>query len=280
MCAELVMRKRRAREGEVGLFADFPEFSEAFATIKLDVDVKVDAKTETHARYLRLSWHIANLICQGSDEHEYPDDAREWLLIHAKHSRKVMDKLRGKAELKAKGTRHLDGTAWLALIPRLVHVATTMYGIPEDAIFTDLSREEFFRRDDPPPVTEIPDGPGMGHNSTPAGVSPDLDKPERPAEPARERPRPTASEAPPAREATQRPRPGPETPGDPSEVPKVPTQYPAYAKWHIDLAADHKEAMGWLWTPEQAKLRDQLLIPIGVRKQLERYCADKFGGAS
>lgn len=343
----LIMRKRRAQPGEIGLFPAGEVFDEQWSSIKIDVDVDVTATTAAHPKYNRLSWHIANLILASTDLYEFSDEARDWLLIHAKHSRKVMDKLRGKAELKPKGTRRLDGTAWLELIPRLVHVATTKYGIPEDAIFTGLSREEFFRRDEPPPITEIPEGPG--HNSGPAGVSRDLpdalppnhshaegvaatqhapyvtvtsgmrghfavlmhwhdgweplqsgigsfDTPEgaigegrdwamaegvefRAPAAASARPAPGRAEAPAPREALARPPEPRETPpqGPPGE-PKTPGEYPAYAKWHIENSGDHATAMGWLWTPAQGRLREGLGVTIGVRKQLERHCSEKFGG--
>ena len=273
---ELIMRKRRAQPGEIGLFPAGEVFEDQWGAIKADTDVNVQATTTAHGKYMRLSWHIARLICDSSDEFEYTDDAREWLLIHAKHSRKVMDKLRGKAELKAKGTRRLDGTAWLELIPRLVHVATTMYGIPEDAIFTDLSKEEFFRRDEPPPITEIPDGPG--HNSGPAGVSrvmPDEVPPNHSYEEAAV----AAGEISEMEtlSGAMRDKTRPEPPVAP-ETPSHARQYDLYARYHIDRAEGHQAAMGWLWTPQQAQLRDKLGVPIGARKSLERYCAEKHGG--
>jgi hypothetical protein len=271
--AELIMRKRAAQAGEIGLFPAAEAFEDIFRTVKMDVDVDVKATTAKLAKYNSLSWHMANLLLAASDQFEYSDEARDWLLVEAKHSRKVYDKLRGKAELKAKGTRHLDGTAWLELIPRLVHVLVTRCGIPEGEIFTH-GKDEFFRRDEPPPITEIPEGPG--HNSGPAGVSGDL--PDRPAAATSEISRPEATPKP------AEPEPNVEPPqavqrGPRPETPTSGRHYDTYARWHIDGAPTHEAAMGWLWTPEQAALRDKLLVPIGQRKTLERYCAEKFGRA-
>jgi hypothetical protein len=303
---EFIGVKRPATHaGEIGIFPAAEMFAEDMSAIPNGVEATVVITIKATLKYNRASWFLANLVAQSCDWLDDKDDARESLLIEAKHYRKYYDKLRDRVELRAKPTRTLDATAWIALLRRMVDRANTVFvpNDPDSPFRQELNRfmSPLFERDGPPlddvpPPTAIPDGPG--HNSGPAGVGgfdmPWCDRCQsyhlatadhiRPAAAAHaaseiDRPKPPAGP-----EATQRPRqrPEPTTPAEPAgppREPKVAGEYPAYAKWHLDLAANHGEAMGWLWTPAQAKLRDQLLIPIGVRKQLERYCADKFGGS-
>lgn len=136
--AGMILRKRRARAGEIGLFVDHEIFAEDFATLKLDSEYAIEAKgTADTTKYVRFSWVIADkIVATGAFDHK--DDARDAALIECRHYRRKFDKLRGKAELIPKPTSDLDQTEWIRLIRRLVHVATTVFGVPEEELNSEM----------------------------------------------------------------------------------------------------------------------------------------------
>jgi len=186
----------------------------------------------------------------------------------------------------------MDGTTFTKLLKRMTHVMGThiVPGIDNNALRAEIERmlnPDLIPTDDrpePPPITEIPDGPGMGHNSRPAGVDQEPPAAE-PASPAHERPQndpmegsgpEIASGQPPLADS------GPvdggvrtTDPGEPDWSVQVPADvgsYMAYARFHIQEATGAWNAREWLNTPDQWQLRQQIGVPIGYRKQLERYC--------
>lgn len=272
MCAELVMKKRVALPGEVGLFVNAEVFEEAFRTLKMDEEFTIKATVEAHAKYNRLSWHIANLVCESSEDFEYPDEARDSILIDCRHFKRKYDKLRDKAEIEPKPTKNLDGTAWLALIRRMVHIATTKYGIPEDAMSRQL--QEAQRQDaaraavpEPPPHEDIPEGPvavSAGPDPAPPAAATSGRRGFDDDEGARE---PEATPEPPqARQTTL------------TKPPLLPTDalsYKDYALGQLKEATDHAGFVTWWNSDEEWNLRKECRVTIPVRKNIESYISAK-----
>lgn len=159
---ELVLRKRRARAGEIGLFLESDVFEEEWGLIKMDTDVDVQATQRGTERHLKFSHVIAKWVadCNGEDFAD-AQDARDALLIECKHVRRKFDKLRDKAELVPKPTRDLDLTAWARLIKLMAYHAVATFNVPPEKF--EREAPQYMQQPEPPPHTEIPDSPA--HNA-------------------------------------------------------------------------------------------------------------------
>lgn len=142
MCADLTMTKRQGRPGEVGLFVDSPVFEEDFANIKMNAEVLVKATTPRSMKQHRFAWALASKMAEAYEHEMTKEDMMEALLIEARHTRKVWDPLRGKAELKARPTNFgaMDGVAYSRLLKRITYVATTVFvpGLPESDLKSEI----------------------------------------------------------------------------------------------------------------------------------------------
>lgn len=256
MPAEIIMVKRKARAGEVGLFVAGEVFEDEFSLIKMDQQVSVKATVEAHAKYNRLSWHIANLVCDASENFDHPDEARDSILIDCRHFKRVHDKLRDKAELKPKPTRTLDGPEWLKLVKRMVHVATTQYGIPEAEIFRGQHDYRSDPANEPPPHDTIPEGPAEPVNKPVAATKPN--------------PAPKAPAAPKAAAVD------PGAVWNEDRLPVDQGEYHRYVRARLAAETDGASMLTWFNSDEQWNLRTTLKISIGDRKLLERQIDEKF----
>lgn len=312
---KLVMRKRAAQHaGELGLFVDFEPFAEDFSAIKLDAEVEVDAKTKRSLKQHKFIWALATKVAEACDFLETKDDAYTYMLIEAKHARYIYDHHRqiSYAVPKATNWGAMDGSAFTKLAKRITHIVGThiVPGIDNELLRAEIEKmlaPDLIPTDmgpEPPPIDTIPDGPGIGHNSGPAGVT-NLredapgpvsdqreqvsDPPDRPAaggQPANapatddRAPEQRASPEPPvARETASRDVPQSGTSAiDWSKPPENGQMYPLYARHHIKRAASPDAAREWLNSAEQWQLRANLKVPIGVRKVLERECVEIHGG--
>lgn len=292
---ELVMRKRRAQPGEVGLFIDSPVWEEEFASIKMDGELKAVVTTPRSLKQHQFIWVLATKVAEACDFLDTKEDAYHYMLVEAKHCRFVHDRLRGISYAIPKATNWgaMDGTAFTKLVKRIVNVVGTHIVPGIDKVELRREIEAMINPDliptpddrpEPPPVTEVPDGPGIGHNSRNRGPMPQpaasqdwqphaaAASPGPPATPTAARR--TASPEPPQRDL------GPIPDWATGAVPEDPRHYHLYAKFHIDRKPEMGLAMGWLLGDQQQKLRHDLGLNIGVRKQLERYAAEKFGASN
>lgn len=308
---KLVMRKRAAQHaGELGLFVDFEPFEEDFAAIKMDAEVEVDAKTKRSLKQHKFIWALATKVAEACDFLDTKDDAYTYMLIEAKHARYIYDHRRDISYAVPKATNWgaMDGTAFTKLAKRITHIVGT-HIVP--GIDNELLRAEIEamlnpdliptdNRPEPPPITEIPEGPG--HNSRPMGIAPvdptdgeppiDVDSPENRARPAarpvnapatdnRAPSRPASPEPPEARQTASRRTAESSPEPDWSETkPANEFEYVRYARFHIERAGKPWPAREWLNSAEEWQLRSNIRVPIGVRKQLERHCDDFYGGKS
>lgn len=125
---ELTMRKRKANPGEIGLFVDSPVFETEFASIKMGAEVKVKATTPRSIRQHNFAWALAQKVSEACDWLDDKDDAMEFILIEAKHTRKIYDRIRGIAHLRAKHTNFgaMDGSEYTRLFNRMKYVIMTV----------------------------------------------------------------------------------------------------------------------------------------------------------
>lgn len=139
---EIPMRKRAGRAGEIGLFVDSEIFEEEFASVKMNSDVKVKITTPRSIRQLRYAWALATKISQACDWLPTKDEAMEFMLIEAKHVRRIYDPLRKIAYLRPLPTNfaEMDGTKYTRLLNRMMYVATTLIvpGLPESDLKAEI----------------------------------------------------------------------------------------------------------------------------------------------
>lgn len=137
--ADLVMRKRKARAGEVGLFIDSEVFQEQFDSIKLDRDLKVTAVGTKSAAQLRYWWALAGKVAENCSWIDDKDAASAMMQIHAKHFIARVDHLRDRTDIIEKGISDLHGDEFTRLINRAKHVVLTEFipQMPEN----DLTQE-------------------------------------------------------------------------------------------------------------------------------------------
>lgn len=323
MPTEIVLRKRAStRAGEIGLFCDVEVWEEEFSAIKNDSDVKAVVSQPRSLKRHKFAWALATKVAEACDFLNDKDDAMEYMLIEAKHAKWIYDHRRDISYARAKPTNWgaMDGTAFTKLLKRMTHVVGThiVPGIDNDLLRAEI--EKMLNPDllpslgpEPPPITEIPDGPGTGHNSRAAAEPTQEERNEEWAKAAADRAaaraeaeasnraaadRAAEQDAPPPPEADNgapSPDPSPEPPearetasgagvkvtdpGDPdwnTQLPGDVGSYNAYARFHIQRVGGGWQAREWLNAEEQWQMRSRLTVPIGHRKVLERYC-DELG---
>ncbi len=137
------MRKRTPHSvHEFGLFVDAAPFEEDFANIKYGSEVLVKATTPRSLRQHKFAWALATRISEACDWLETKDDAMEYLLIEAKHFRRIYDPLRKIAHLRPKPTNwgSMDGAEYTRLLKRMTHVAITQVcpGLEDDVLRAEI----------------------------------------------------------------------------------------------------------------------------------------------
>lgn len=125
---ELVMIKRLGRPGEIGLFVNAAPFEDDFEHVKMGVEVQVRVTSPRSLRQLKFAWALASKISEACSWVETKEDCMDFMLIEAKHFRRIYDPLRKVAVLKPKPTNFgaMDGMEYTRLLKRLVHVAVTI----------------------------------------------------------------------------------------------------------------------------------------------------------
>lgn len=139
---ELVLRKRAAKAGEVGLFCDAEPFREEWESLKIDTEIKAECTTPANLKYLRFFWALMTKTFENT-----PDlfidkrDAADQILVRARHFKMINDPQRNKTELKPKSVAGLSGDAWIRLLRRVTHVVLTEYlpGVEESALKSEIA---------------------------------------------------------------------------------------------------------------------------------------------
>lgn len=253
---DLVMRKRAGSAGEVGLFIDSPVFEEDFNHVKMGAEVQVKATTPRSLRQLKFAWALATKIAEGCDWVETKEDAMDFMLIEARHFRRIFDPIRGVAILKPKPTNFgaMDGTDYTRLLKRLVHVAVTIMVPGMDD--TEL-RAEIEAMVGPETPADAPEPAKAPRASRAKKTNPAPDLPAEGGEPA------GPVEVPPNTDASTGTRPPPSNEAE----------YLAAARQWISKQTDHGKALEYLDSPAQIELRAACRLSVGAGKMIRRELA-------
>jgi hypothetical protein len=139
---ELILRKRQARAGEVGLFVESPIWESEWQSIRVGAEVVAECTVPETAKYRKFFHALCGLLAENCDWLTDKDDAKEKLLFECRHVTYHHDKLRGKTEIKAKTTRNLSSDEWIRLLKRASHAVTTkfIHGMPENDLTKEIER--------------------------------------------------------------------------------------------------------------------------------------------
>src|SRR5690606_41092410 len=72
-----------------------------FGHIKMDTEVNVKATTPRSLRQIKFAWALATKIAEACDWLDTKEDAMDFMLIEARHYRRIFDPLRNVAVLRS-----------------------------------------------------------------------------------------------------------------------------------------------------------------------------------
>ena len=141
MSQEILLRKRVARAGEIGLFMETPVFQEEWESIPRDAEVRAEISVPSTLKYMRFFRALCGLLAQNCEWlNNDPEFAKEQLLLECRHATYHVDKLRNKTEIRARTTRNLSADQWLRLLKRASFAVETKFlpGTPASAVKTEI----------------------------------------------------------------------------------------------------------------------------------------------
>lgn len=240
---EVVLVKRRAKAGEVGLFLDNQVFEEEWTSLPLDTEVKAECTVPANLKYLKFYWALVGKIVENSPEDRFLDkeSCSDELKLAARHFKAVHDPLRGKTELKPRSIANLSADTWIRLLRRCTHIVITQYlpGMEESALKAEIEKML-----------------GMDVFAAPAP------KPTKPKGGAEGKP----PESPHGENSTP--------PAAPRAGPQTEDEYVAACRGWIAKQTDHQTALAYYESEEQITLRASLRVKVGVNKMLKRELAE------
>lgn len=248
---EIIFTKRRGKEGELGLFVDTVVFEEEWSSLKIGEQVKAECTVPANLKYQRFFFAMVKKVAENSpDDFLDSEHCRERILIAARHCKYVDDRLRGRAEIKAKSVAGLSGDAWIRLLRRVNHVVTTEFlpGMDENELKAEIEKmlemnvhAQDSRSDAPAPPQEA-SVPRKGGQDT-AGAAADLEKK----------------------------RPSPDRPGPQNEA-----EYIAAARAWLRGQTDRFKALNYFEGDTHKEMRQRLGVSPGVLKMLHREIQEFF----
>ncbi len=139
---EIVLRKRQAKPGEVGLFVESPVFEDEWSSIRLGAEVVAECTVPETAKYRKFFHALCGMLADNCDWLSDKDDAKEKLLLECRHATYHHDRLRNKTEIKAKTTKNLSSDQWIRLLRRASHAVFTTFipGMPENELKREIER--------------------------------------------------------------------------------------------------------------------------------------------
>lgn len=262
MTAEILFRKRLGREGEMGLFVETPVFDEEWGSLKIGAEVKAICTVPAHLRYVNFFHALCGKVADNCDWLLDKDDAKERILLEARHAKIIHDPLRNKTEIKAKSVAGLSGDQWIRLLRRCTHVVVTKFipGMDDNALKAEI---------------EAMIGP-----ETPASAP----EPSPAKQPARQRKRDpealqgqgepasgTAGNANPAAPLESSPR---SEESRPAGAPTNEAEYLIAARAWVAKQTDHAAALAYLDGTPQIELRAKCRLSVGAGKMIRRELAE------
>lgn len=138
---ELVLRKRAAKAGELGLFVESPIWDEEWSSIRIGAEVVAECTVPETAKYRKFFHALCGMLAENCEWLVDKDDAKEKLLLECRHATYHHDQLRNRTEIKAKTTRNLSSDQWIRLLRRASDAVSTRFlpGTPDSAIKREIS---------------------------------------------------------------------------------------------------------------------------------------------
>jgi hypothetical protein len=136
--SEIIFTKRKAKEGEVGLFVDSDIWAEEWSCISHGAQVVAECSVPETAKYRKFFYALVGKCADNCDWMDGDKDfAKEQILFECHH---VTYHTKGeKTEIRAKSTKNLSSDQWIRLIHRATYIVASKYlhGMKEN----DLKRE-------------------------------------------------------------------------------------------------------------------------------------------
>lgn len=260
MTAEILFRKRLGREGEMGLFVETPVFDEEWQSLKIGAEVKAICTVPAHLRYVKFFHALCGKVADNCDWLLDKDDAKERILLEARHFKAVHDPLRNKTEIKAKSVAGLSGDQWIRLLRRCTHVVVTKFipGMDDNALKAEI--EAMIGPEMPASAPEPPSAPKVARQR------------KRDPEPSHEVQEPASGTAGNANPAA--PSASPSEDARPAGAPTNEAEYLAAARNWIARQTDHAAALAYLDDTPQIELRAKCRLSVGAGKMIRRELAE------
>lgn len=140
---EILLRKRAAKAGEIGLFMDVAIYEEEWQSIPRDAEVRAEISVPATLKYMRFFRALCGLLAQNCEWlNNDPETAKEMLLLECRHATYHHDKLRGKTEIRPKTTRNLTADQWLRLLKRASFAVESKFlpGTPASTVKTEINK--------------------------------------------------------------------------------------------------------------------------------------------
>jgi hypothetical protein len=139
---EIMMTKRKAMPGEVGLFVSAEIWEEDFATIKIGAECKAVVTVPANLVYLRYFWALCDKIADNCSWVLDKDDAKDKLLLKIRHAGCYFDPCKERWEVRSKSIANLSGDTWIRLLKRCSHAVTEHFipGMPEGLLKAEIEK--------------------------------------------------------------------------------------------------------------------------------------------
>lgn len=261
MTAEILFRKRLGREGEMGLFVETPVFDDEWQSLKIGAEVKAICTVPAHLRYVKFFHALCGKVADNCDWLLDKDDAKERILLEARHFKAVHDPLRNKTEIRAKSVAGLSGDQWIRLLRRCTHVVVTKFipGMDDNALKAEI--EAMIGPEMPASAPEPPTAPKVARQR------------KRDPEPSHEAQEPASGPAGNANPAAPSDVPPSEV-SRPAGAPTNEAEYLSAARSWIAKQTDHGTALEYLDSEQQILLRAKCKLSIGSNKMIRRELAE------
>lgn len=143
MASEIILVKRVAKAGEIGLFCDSQVFEEEWSSLPRDKEIKAVCTAPAILRHLKWFWCLCGKVVENSPA-EFLDkqDAADRILVQSRHCKMIHDPLRNTSEIKPKSISGLSEDTWMRLRRRVMHVVLTQYlpGVEESALTAEIEK--------------------------------------------------------------------------------------------------------------------------------------------
>lgn len=138
---EIVLKKRAAKAGEIGLFLETPVFEDEWNSIPRDVEVRAELSVPSTLKYMRFFRALCGLLAQNCDWlNSDPEFAKEQLLMECRHVTYHNDRIRKTTEIKAKTTRNMTADQWIRLLQRARYAVEEKFlpGTPASSVKSEI----------------------------------------------------------------------------------------------------------------------------------------------